>query len=84
MRTGKRAHLPDIKFILLAAGIIIIAVVIIVFIYKNQKQEQNKEKVAQGIRYLESLEQQDEAEINERIKAIRVRHSLDKIGRAHV
>lgn len=77
MKKGKRTHLPDIKFILLAAGIIIIAVVIVVSIYKNQKQEQNKEKVAQGIRYLESLEQQNGAEINERIKEIRVRHSLD-------
>ena len=77
MRTGTRTHLPDIKIILLAAGIIIITVVIIVFIYKDQKQEKNKEKVAQGIRYLESLEQQNVAEINETIKAIRVRHSLD-------
>ena len=77
MKKGKRTHLPDIKFILLAAGIIIIAVVIIVFIYKGKKQEQNKEKVSQGVRYLESLEQQNVAEINETIKAIRVRHSLD-------
>ena len=77
MKKGKRTHLPDIKFILLAAGIIIIAVVIIVFIYKGQKQEKNKEKVSQGVRYLESLEQQNVAEINETIKAIRVRHSLD-------
>lgn len=77
MKKGKRTHIPDIKFILLAAGIIIIAAVIIVFIYKGQKKEQNKEKVAQGIGFLESLEQQNVAEINETIKAIRVRHSLD-------
>lgn len=77
MKTGKKTHLPNIKLLLLAAGIIIITVVIIVFIYKGQKKEQNKEKVAQGISYLESLENQDVAEINETIKAIKVRHSLE-------
>ncbi len=77
MRKGKKTYLPDMKLLLVAAGVIIITVVIIVFIYKGQKQEQNKEKVAQGIRYLESLENQNAEEINETIKAIRVKHSLE-------
>lgn len=77
MRKGKKTYLPDIKLLLVAAGVIIITVVIIVFIYKDQKQEQNKEKVAQGIGYLQSLENQDTAEINETIRAIRVKHSLE-------
>lgn len=77
MRKGKRSYLPDIKILLLAAGIIVITVVIIVFIYKGQVQEQNEEKTAQGIRFLESLENQNVAEINETIQAIRVKHSLE-------
>lgn len=77
MRKGKKTYLPDIRLLLVAAGVIIITVVIIVFIYQDRKQEQNKEKVAQGISYLESLENQNMAEINEAIKAIRVKHSLE-------
>lgn len=76
-KTGNRSHLSARKIFIAAAGIIIITVVVIVFIYKDQKQEQSEEKVAQGIRYLQSLEQQSVSEINETIKAIRVRHGLD-------
>lgn len=61
----------------MAAGIIIITVVIIGFIYNNQKQERDREKVSRGIRYLESLENQNVQEINDVIKGIRVRHGLD-------
>ncbi len=77
MRKGKRSHSLNKSIFFVAAGIIIITVVIIGFIYNNQKQEQDREKISQGLRYLESLENQNVQEINDVIKAIRVRHGLD-------
>ena len=78
MRTGRKTKLPDKKIIFLAAGIVIaITVVILAFIYRNGKHERSEEKVTQGIAYLESLENQDTQAINEVIKTIRVKESLD-------
>lgn len=78
MRTRRRTNLPDRKIIFLTAGIVIVITgVIIAFIYKSGKRERSEEKVTQGIAYLESLEKQDTQAINETIKAIKVKESLD-------
>ncbi len=78
MRKGRSTYLPDKKIIFLAAGIAIaITVVIIAFIYRSGVNERGEKKVSQGIAYLESLENQDTQAINEVIKTIRVRESLN-------
>ncbi len=57
--------------IVLTAAVIIIAAVIIVLIVRYNKSKKDREEIAKGVDYLESLEKQDVSEIQQQIKSTR-------------
>lgn len=68
------------KQVLLAVGIFaaIILLIVIVIWWKNNAER--KEKIRQGVSYLESLEKKDVSEINSKVKAIKAEMSLEYVS----
>lgn len=66
------------KLIPLVIGIILVVVILVVGIISWRNSVKEKEKIQQGISYLETLEKKDVSEINKKVKAMKAELSLSK------
>lgn len=66
----------NIKKVLIAVGIVAVIIIVVMIVIWWQNSVEEKERIQQGISYLESLESKDIDEVNSKVKAVKAEMSL--------